>query len=70
MIRKLTQLAKKDNPSYHITMCDGKGCLLRAACHRARVYNQYKKDQGSKPSAIKLMEGRPDCQFYWRVRNE
>lgn len=69
MIRRLSELAKKENPAYKITMCNGAGCPLRAACYRARAYNQYKKDQGSKPSVVKMMEGRPNCEFYWRVKN-
>lgn len=69
MIRRLSELAKKENPAYKITMCNGAGCPLRAACYRARIYNQYKKDQGNKPSVVKMMEGRPDCEFYWRVKN-
>lgn len=49
--------------TYDITMCDGKGCDKRATCHRAIVYNKYKKDKNRPPYAW-MVEHTSKCVWY------
>lgn len=50
--------------TYDITMCDGKGCEKRATCHRAKMFNRYKKDKSSKPPYVAMVEATEGCQYY------
>ena len=49
--------------TYDITMCDGKGCEKRATCHRAKMFNKYKKDK-NRPLYVWMVEPTDNCSWY------